>query len=157
MRRLAGVYLASAMVASLLLATVSTGVAGTGSSGPGPVSAVSLLGSQFEGDVVGEITVREIDLNALRAELEAGLTSAQKEKMKKLLEAYAAESATLEQVEKNLRNVSIPIRTLSIGLTLASLYLAATGAKYGLASGGAMLSVRIGMGWDRSPALSSGS
>lgn len=59
MRRLTGIYLASALAVSLLLAPVSTAVAGTGSSGSGPVSAVSLLGSQFEGDVVGEIQLQE--------------------------------------------------------------------------------------------------
>ena len=66
MRRLAGIYLASALAVSLLLAPVSTAVAGTGSSGSGPVSAVSLLGSQFEGDVVGEVGFRELEPDKIR-------------------------------------------------------------------------------------------
>ena len=66
MRRLTGIYLASALAVSLLLAPVSTAVAGTGSSGSGPVSAVSLLGSQFEGDVVGQIQLQQFDARTAR-------------------------------------------------------------------------------------------
>lgn len=81
-----------------------------------------------EGDVVGVIKVREINLNALRAEMETRLTPEQKERMKERLEKYAAEGAAHVQREKDLRDLSIPLRTFSIGLTLGSLYLEIMGA-----------------------------
>lgn len=141
----------AALAVALSLADAPTAGAGGASGGPGILggggtgggSAGAGGGSAGGGGGAGgggagmvpkNAAVREIDQNALQAELEAVLTSAQKEKMKELMKAYADESATHDQIEKDLRDVSIPIRTLSIGLTLGSLYLTLIGANIAIPS-----------------------